>query len=338
MADDHQIFALGNFELKCGMVLRNGQLAYKTHGTLNVAKDNAVLVPSYYGGTHANYEPLIGEGMGLDPSKYFIICTNMFGNGVSSSPSNTPSPYNGPRFPRINYWDNIHAQHQLITEEFGIERLALVTGFSMGAQQAFHWGSIFPDQVERILPWCGSAKTRPHNWVFLESVNTAVQTDPAYEDGWYEKPPLRGMRAAARVWSAWGLSQEWWRQETFKKVGSPTPQDFIVAAWEAGWVRADANNQLWLIYTWQDGDISDNDIYEGDFDKALSSIKADAIVMPCQTDLYFPPEDNEYEVERMPNAEYRPMPSIWGHVGGRPGSNQADLDFINTGIKELLAR
>jgi len=337
MSDDHAIFELDDFELKCGMVLRKSQLAYQTHGTLNAAKDNAVLIPSYYGGTHASYEALIGEGLALDPAKYFVVCTDMFSNGVSSSPSNMPPPYNGPKFPRINYWDNIHAQRRLMTEEFGVEKLALVAGFSMGAQQAFHWGAIFPDQVERILPWCGSAKTRPHNWVFLDSVRVAVETDPDYAQGWYEKPPLHGMRAAARVWSAWGLSQEWWRQETFKKAGSPTIEDFIVSAWESGWIRADANNQIWMINTWQDGDISDNAIYDGDFDKALSAITAKAIVMPCQTDLYFPPEDNEYEVERMPNAEYRPMPSIYGHLAGRPGGNVEDTKFIDDALRELLA-
>lgn len=338
MSDDHAIFDLDNFELKCGLVLRDGKLAYKTHGTLNAAKDNAVLMPTFYGGRHTSYEALIGEGMALDPSRYFIICANMFCNGVSSSPSNTPPPFNGPKFPRINYWDNVHAQRRLVMEEFGIEKLALVTGFSMGAQQAFHWGALFPDQVERILPWCGSAKTRPHNWVFLDSVRVAVQADQDYAEGWYDAPPLRGLRAAARVWSGWGISQEWWRRESFKQRGSPTIEDYIVSNWEAGWIRSDANNQIWMIYTWQDGDISDNEIYGGDFEKALASITAKAIVMPCETDLYFPPEDNEYEVKHMPNAEYRPMPSIYGHVGGAPGMNAEDTAFIDAGIRDLLAR
>ena len=338
MSDDHAIFDLGNFELKCGMVLRNGKLAYKTHGTLNAARDNAVLMPTFYGGRHQSYEALIGEGMALDPSQYFIICANMFCNGISSSPSNTPPPFNGPKFPRINYWDNVHAQHRLVTEEFGIEKLALVTGFSMGAQQAFHWGAIFPEQVERILPWCGSAKTRPHNWVFLDSVRVTIQADQDYNDGWYDAPPLRGLRAAARVWSGWGISQEWWRQETFKERGSPTIEDYIVSGWESGWIRSDANNQIWMIYAWQDGEISDNEIYNRNFEKALSSITAKAIVMPCETDLYFPPEDNVYETERMPNAEYRPIPSIYGHVAGSPGMNAQDTAFIDAGIKDLLAR
>ena len=206
------------------------------------------------------------------------------------------------------------------------------------AQQAFHWGAIFPEQVERILPWCGSAKTRPHNWVFLDSVRVTIQADQDYNDGWYDAPPLRGLRAAARVWSGWGISQEWWRQETFKERGSPTIEDYIVSGWESGWIRSDANNQIWMIYAWQDGDISDNEIYNRDFEKALSSITAKAIVMPCETDLYFPPEDNVYETERMPNAEYRPIPSIYGHVAGSPGMNAQDTAFIDAGIKDLLAR
>ena len=107
----------------------------------------------------------------------------MFGNGLSSSPSNTPPPYDRARFPQVTLYDNIMCQHRLVTEHFGVERLALVTGFSMGAQQTFHWGALFPDMVERILPWCGSAKTSRHNFVFLEGVKAALTADDAWRGG-----------------------------------------------------------------------------------------------------------------------------------------------------------
>lgn len=338
MSEPQTTFELGNFLLKSGGVLPDCRLVYKTHGTLSSSKDNAVLVPSYFGGSHESYEPLIGEGMGLDPSRYFIICTNMFGNGMSSSPSNTPEPFNGPSFPRIDYEDNVRAQRSLVAEEFGVEKLALVAGFSMGAQQAFQWGAMFPDMVERMLPWCGSAKTRPHNWVFLDSVRTAIQTDPAFKDGEYAEPPLAGLRAAGRVWSAWGLSQEWWRRELFREAGSSTAQEFVEVAFATPWSGADANDRMSMIATWQDGDISNNPAHRGDFDSALASITAKAIIMPCRTDLYFPPEDNDYEAARMPNAEFRPIPSVYGHFAGRPAGNAEDTAFINDALRELLAR
>ena len=99
----------------------------------------------------------------------------------------------------------------------------------------------------------------------------------------------------------------------------------------------DANNLLTMSWTWQYGDISANPKYNGDFKKALSSITAKAIVLPSETDLYFPVKDNELEVMHIPNAELRPIPSIWGHAAGGPGRNPEDTQFIDKALKEILA-
>jgi homoserine O-acetyltransferase len=89
--------------------------------------------------------------------------------------------------------------------------------------------------------------------------------------------------------------------------------------------------------TWQAGNISDNELYNGDFEKALASIKAKAIVMPGKYDLYFPPEDSEYEVAHMPHAELRPFDSIHGHFAGGSGLSEKDVKFLDDALKELLA-
>ena len=130
---DYEIFDLGDFTLSGGATLRGARLAYKTYGTLSENRDNAIVYPTWYSGRHWENEWLIGDGMALDPARYFIIVPNMLGNGLSSSPSNTSPPYNGPRFPDVRVQDNVRAQHQLVTERFGIERLVAVTGWSMGA-------------------------------------------------------------------------------------------------------------------------------------------------------------------------------------------------------------
>jgi homoserine O-acetyltransferase/O-succinyltransferase len=90
---DYEIFELGNFTLQEGATLRNAKLAYKTYGALNADKSNVIIYPTWYSGQHYDNEWLIGEGMALDPQKYFIIIPNMIGNGLSTSPSNTPEPY-----------------------------------------------------------------------------------------------------------------------------------------------------------------------------------------------------------------------------------------------------
>ncbi len=334
---DYEIFDAGDVVLQGGATLRPVKLAYKTFGTLNADKSNAIVYPTWYSGQHYENEWLIGPGMALDPAKYFIIIPNMLGNGLSSSPSNTPPPYNAARFPNVTTFDNVTLQHRLVTEKFGIKRLALVVGWSMGAQQTYQWGALYPDMVERIAPFCGSAKTSRHNIVFLEGVKAALTADAAFENGWYEKPPTKGLRAMARVYAGWGFSQAFYREKLdLSRMGYASLEDFLVGFWEGLFLVRDANNLLTMLWTWQKGDLSANPIYNGNFEKALAAIKAKALVMPGQTDLYFPPEDNEYEVRHMPNAECRPIPSIWGHFAGGPGTNPDDVKFVDTALKELL--
>ena len=318
--------------------MRGAWLAYETYGELNAAKDNVIVFPTFYGGQHYQNEAIIRPGQALDPGKYFIVVPNMMGNGLSSSPSNTPSPYDRARFPGVSLYDNVSSQHRLVTERFGIEKIALVVGWSMGAQQTYQWGSLYPDMVERIAPICGSAKTSRHNFVFLEGVKAALTADDAWANGWYEKPPLKGLRAMGRVYAGWAVSQAFYREEVYRDIGYSSLEDYLVAFWEGRRLEADANNFLAMLWTWQNADISANDIYQHDFVRALGSIKAKAIVMPGRTDLYFPPEDNEYEVSHMPNAEFRPIESIWGHLAGGPGFNPTDAAFVDEALKELLAR
>src|SRR5689334_21812473 len=194
------LFDLGDLVLQSGATLREAKLAYKTHGTLNAQKSNLIVYPTPYSAHHSDIEWLIGPGKALDPDRYFIVVTDMLGNGLSSSPSNTPSPYDRARFPSIAIRDNVAAQHRLITGHFGVERIALVVGWSMGAQQTFQWAVSYPQMVERIAPFCGTARTTPHNKVFLEGVRASLTADAAWNDGWYESQPQRGLRAFARVY------------------------------------------------------------------------------------------------------------------------------------------
>lgn len=335
---DYQIFEAGDVVLQSGATIRSCHLAYKTFGKLNAKKDNAIVYPTWYSGQHYDNEWLVGAGMALDPASKFIVIPNMLGNGLSSSPSNTPEPYNGPRFPRVTAYDNVRLQHRLVTEVFGIEKLPLVTGWSMGALQTFHWGALYPDMVERIAPFCGSAKCSRHNFVFLEGVKAALTADAAFDHGWYLNKPHIGLRAAARVYAGWGFSQAFYRQQLdLNALGYSSLEDFLVAFWEGFFLPKDPNNLLAMLWTWQNGDISANEIYNGDFERSLRSIKAKAFVMPSRTDLYFPPEDSEFEVAHMPNAQLVPVESVWGHFAGGPGTNPVDVAFIDARLKELLA-
>lgn len=336
---DYDIYELGDVVLQCQQTLRNCQLAYKTYGKLNEAKDNVIIYPTWYSGQHYENEWLIGPGMALDPEEYFIIIPNMLGNGLSTSPSNAAAPYNASRFPNITAYDNVRVQHRLVTEKFGITKIKLVTGWSMGALQTYHWGCLYPDMVERILPFQGSAKCSRHNFVFLEGAKAALQADAAFKDGWYgDTLPDKGLRAFGRVYAGWGFSQTFYREETdIKTMGYASLEDFLVGFWEGLFLNRDPNNLLTMLWTWQNGDISNNEVFKGDLKAALGAIKAKAIVMPASTDLYFPPADNVMEVEHMPNAELRVVDTVWGHFAGGPGTSPADIKVLDAALRELLA-
>jgi homoserine O-acetyltransferase len=331
---DYEIFRPGNVVLQSGLTLPNAQLAYKTYGKLNAARDNAVVMPTFYRGQHTDTEGMMGRGRALDPEKYFVIVPNMFGNGLSSSPSNTPPPFDRAAFPGVTLYDNVVCQHRLVTEHLGIERIRLVVGFSMGAQQAYHWGALYSGIVQAIAPICGSARTSPHNYLFLDGVKAALTADAAFADGWYADPPVKGLRAFSRVYAGWAYSQDFFREKEYLKLGLASMED-TVRFMEGRFRARDANDLLAMLWTWQHADISANDVYKGDITAALAGIKCRAIVMPSETDLYFRVRDNELEVKQMPNADLRPIPSIWGHAAGG-GANPADNQFIDAALKELL--
>ena len=330
---DHHVFELGDLALQSGGMLADARLVYQTYGRLDPDKSNAILYPTSYSAQHGDIDWLIGADRVLDPTRYFIVIPNMFTNGLSSSPSNTGAPGG---FPDITVADNVHAQRRLLTEALGIDRLALVYGWSMGGQQAYHWGALYPDAVARICVVCGSARTAPHNQVFLEGVKAALTADAAYRDGWFHEPPVRGLKAMARVYAGWALSQAFYREELWRGLGYVTLEAFLVESWEAQFLRRDANDLLAQIWTWQHADISDCEAHRGDLEAALGAIRAQALILPSETDLYFRVADNAREVARLPNAELRPIPSIWGHRAGNPRDTPEDAAFLRAAVPGLL--
>ena len=333
---DHEAFDLGDVELQCGVTLPKARLAYRTYGSLGARRDNVILMPTFYTGTHVRNEGFIGRVPALDPSRWFIVSANLFGNGLSSSPSNTAPPFDGPRFPVVTLHDNVACQHRLLTEGLGVERIALVFGWSMAGCQSYQWAAQFPDLVDAILPFCASARTSPHNRVFLEGVKAALTADAAFAGGDYGAPPEAGLRAFGRVYAGWAYSQTFYRERLHRELGFETWEELLLD-WERDHLDWDANDLLSKLRTWQLGDISASERYRGDFERALGAIRARAILAPCTTDLYFPPEDNIIEAGHMPNAELRPFASPWGHCVASPSRAEDDfMRFLDGCASELL--
>ena len=186
-------FVLTNFHTESGAVLPRARVVYGTYGRLNARRDNAILLPAHYMATHRGYEWLIGPGRALDTSRVFLVATELFGNGHSSSPSNTPEPFHGPRFPVTTIRDNVEAVHRLLVDSLGVTHLRAVVGFSMGAQQAFQWAVSYPAFMDRVVATSGTARTYPHGVVRLEGQIAALTADAAFNGGDYAAPPARGL-------------------------------------------------------------------------------------------------------------------------------------------------
>ena len=319
-----------------GASLPEARLVYKTYGTLNATRSNAILFPTRFGGMHEQNEFMIGPRHALDTEKYFIIVPNMFGNGASSSPTNTPAPHGGGAFPNITIYDNVRQQHRLISEVLGIERFALVVGWSMGAQQAYQWASLYPDMVPRLACLCGTAKTTDHNRVFLESLRAAIEADKLFRDGHYDTQPLGGLRAVGRIYAGWAYSQDWYRAKGYRALGFQTLDDYLTGYWDALYKERDANNIMAMTWTWIHNNISANETFDGDLDAALGAITAKTVLMPGMTDLYFRTADSEEELQHLQDGRLQEIPSIWGHMCGA-GQHEADTEFIDQTLKALLA-
>ncbi|CAG5143125.1 uncharacterized protein ALTATR162_LOCUS1288 [Alternaria atra] len=351
--DDYQTYKLGNFKLKSGGEIPDAFIAYKTLGDPSLP---AVIYPTWYSGTISDNIWLTGEGKTLNPSEYYIIMPALFGNGQSSSPSNMPDLR---PFPEVLFYDNVRAQHELVTKHLGVKHARAVLGWSMGAGQTYQWATQFPDFMDLAVPFCGSAKTSLHNQVFLEGVKSALYSALRTSSAGVAKPDLQtaqgqkvtfssetreaGLKALGRVYAGWGFSQAFYREklyETAPMLGFKNLDDFLVNFWEAWALSKDPENMLVMAHTWQTGDCSQQEPYDGDFEKAMKGIKAKTLVLPAKTDLYFPPEDSEIEVQNMTPGvgTLKVFPSIWGHWAGGPGQSTEDVKWLDAQIKEFFAK
>jgi homoserine O-acetyltransferase len=334
-----QEFTIKNFKTESGTVLPEAHITYGTYGHLNAKKDNVILLPSHYMAKLRGYEWIIGPGKALDTTKLFLVATELFGNGRSSSPSNTPEPFHGPRFPVMTIRDNVEAVHQLLTEVFKVSHLKAVIGFSMGGQQAFQWAVSYPDYMDGIVATSSTAKTYGHGIVRLEGQIAALTADDAFQKGDYKIEPKKGLEAFAVVWTGWLFSQEWWRKELWKDPSNPSLTfEQVLNEFRTNFIPgADANDLILQMKTWESNNVGNTKDFKGDVEEALASIKVPVLYMPSETDLYFPLEDAKYEQQFIPKVQFAPIPSLWGHPAGA-APNPEDSKFLNGHISEFLKK
>jgi homoserine O-acetyltransferase/O-succinyltransferase len=319
------IYQAGDVVLQSGATLHDARLSWKTHGQLTVARDNVIVYPTSYSARHPDLEWLIGPTGILDPGRWFIVICDMFGNGLSSSPSNTLD------YPTlVTPYDNVMIQRRALQEIFGIEHIACVYGWSMGAIQAYHWAALFPDVVARIVVNCGVARTAVHNQVFIRSLLATLEAAPEHiSDGRFTTEPRAALRAFGRIYAGWALSQDFYRANLHLasgpvgNLGAADLETFLQRDWEQRFGARPAADLYAQLKTWDAADISANTLYNGDLRRALQAIAAEVLLMPSATDLYFRVTDNEVELPLLRRATLLPIPSIWGHRAGNPSATRS---------------
>jgi homoserine O-acetyltransferase len=330
---DRGDFDLGDMTLQSGEILPTARLSWKSHGKLSPAGDNVIIYPTSYTARHPDLEWAIGPDSLFDPERWFVVIPDMFGNGFSSSPSNTEA------YPHlVTSTDNVRAQQRLLSELFGVERVACAYGFSMGAQQAYHWAALEPSRTERAIIVCGSARTSPHNRVFLAGLMAILEAAPEHlGHGRFSAPPDLAVRAFARVYAGWAMSQDWYRADLHLSSNGAADLDaFLDNDWEPGFRKLTAADLYAQLQTWDAGDIGAIPAYHGDLPAALRAITARTLLIPGATDLYFPVADNAADMPFLASAELLPIPSIWGHVAGAPSPGSEDHRFLRTAVRRWL--
>ncbi len=334
---DYELISVGDFQLAEGGLIPDLELAVRTFGTLNEEKSNAVLMTTWYSGTSKILEDVyIGKEHALNPEKYFIIIVNQIGNGLSTSPWNADESIRGPKFPKVRIEDDVKAQHKLLTEHFGIQQLALVVGGSMGAQQTYEWAVRYPDFMKRAAPIAGYARNTEHDFLFTRTLIDTLTMDPAYKEGHYDS--IESMQAAldrhGDIWNVVGYNPEMYRTQAYKSLGFNDALTFGEQFTMKFFEPMDPNTLLTCAWKWQRGDVSRNT--NGDLKAALGRIKCKMFCMPILQDMFFVTKDCKLEQEMIPNSEWRPIDTVWGHLG-LFGMDPNYLPQVDKYLNELLA-
>ena len=193
-----QFASFRDFKLRSGETIRDFRLGYRTLGTLNAARSNSVLWPSWLDGRSDELLPYAGPGNVVDTEKYFVILVDAIGNGVSTSPSNSKMQ---PRmkFPKFSIQDMVESEYRLATEKLGLTHLHAVVGISMGGMQTFVWATMHPDFMDLAIPMAGSPQATSYDKLLWNSEIDAVELDPAWNNGNPSRPLTSGVAVAEEI-------------------------------------------------------------------------------------------------------------------------------------------
>jgi len=246
-------FRLGDLQLRSGRILADAHLSYLVLGQLKADRSNLVLLPTAYGAWPEDLSWTVGPI--LDPQRWCVVVVSQLGNGRSSSPSDADPPLESGGWP-VDHSDNLRAQIRLLEEVFQVESPALVYGWSMGAQQAYHWAVLEPQRPQRICCLCGTARTTPHNRLFLLSLRQALTADPAWDGRRFRATPEQGLRSFALIYASWAASQAFYRRGRHRQLGYTSVEDYVERAWLPAYRRHDPHNLVGMLDVWLACDVA----------------------------------------------------------------------------------
>jgi homoserine O-acetyltransferase len=253
------------------------------------------------------------------------VIAGQFGNGASSSPSNSAMGL-GEQGWVVHHRDNVAAQRQLLRELFGVERIPLIYGWSMGAQQAYQWAVDYPELVERICCVCGTARTSPHNRLFCLSLRQALTADRHWTGSCFTAEPEQGLRTYALIYASWAASQPF-----FRTISEPVERH-VEQQWLPHYRRHDPRDLIAMLDTWLAHDVAPG----GDLAAALGGIRARTAVVAGSHDLYFTPDDLAAEAAAIPGARFERIASELGHRAGNPHSSPPEQQRLRSIVDHLL--
>jgi homoserine O-acetyltransferase len=346
------------FRLDSGAVLPEFALAYETYGELNAAKDNAILIcHAFTGSSHAASHPgqdgygwwqeMFGEGRAFDPTKHFIICSNVLGSCYGSTGPLSPDPATGKpygaRFPVVTIGDMAAAQRKLV-HSFGISRLRAVIGGSMGGMQALLYGARYSAEVAACIPIACAASLSPDGIAYHAVGRRAIVVDPEWNNGDYdpENPPTRGLAIARQLAHITYLNHEAMERKFERHVAEGKPlaynfePEFEVERYldyqGTSFVqRFDPNSYLYLSKAMDYFDLG----AEEPLEEVLGRIQSRVLFVSYLTDGLFPIEDARLTVRALKRAGVNTtsveLPSPNGH-----DSFLTEIDVLSPMVRDFL--
>ena len=349
---EKKTFAMPSYTTVNGGTIKNVTVGYETYGTLNAARDNAVLVAHFFSGnSHAAgkyaatdaapgyWDAIIGSGKPIDTDRFFVISSDTLvnlnvkdGKTVTTGPASvnpdTGKPY-GMSFPIVTIRDFVNVQKALV-DSLGIKKLHAVTGASMGALQAFEWAAAYPDMVPRLMPVIGAPELNAFGIEWANVWAAPIRLDPRWNNGDYygREEPVDGLAAALKIVTIHARHYGWANRTFGRKWAAPdrdpgkswsnvfAVEDAIDKVATARAKTSDANSLLYLVKA--------NQLFvaghQATLEDGLKAVKAKVLLLPAQSDLLLFPDFSKQAMEILKgqgrDVRYEEIPGDGGHLDG----------------------